>query len=83
VPQRGFSILLPFFATLEILLHFLDYCIGWLAGIRGRKNTELMPKLENDVLQSSNNFLDFVSKNWDMSAILVVAVASFIIIDRE
>jgi hypothetical protein len=39
--------------------------------------------LEADVLQRSNNFVGFFPEDWDMSAILMFAVTSFIITEKR
>jgi hypothetical protein len=67
---------------LNILLYFFNYYIGWLVRIGGSKNTDFISKLEASVLQSSNDFVGFFPKDWDVSAIMMFAVASLIILDR-
>jgi hypothetical protein len=66
-----------------IFLCFLNGCLRWLIGVGGGcEDTELTPKLEADILQSSNELVDFFCKDRDMSAILIFAVASLIVTDR-
>jgi hypothetical protein len=57
--------------------------LRWLARIGGCEDAEFMPKLEVDVLQSNSDLVDFFSKDWDMSTILMIAVISLIITDRR
>jgi hypothetical protein len=47
----------------NIFLYFLNSYIGWLAGIEDRGDTEFTPKLEADILQSSNYFVNFLPKD--------------------
>jgi hypothetical protein len=51
-------------------------------GLGGCEDTELMPKLDADIFQSGNNIVGFISKDWDMFAILMFVVISLIITDR-
>jgi hypothetical protein len=51
-------------------------------GIGGCEDTELTPKLEAGILQSSNDLVGFFLRDWDMSAILMFTVISLIIIEK-
>jgi hypothetical protein len=61
----------------------LDGCFGWLAGVGDHEDTELIPELKTSILQSSNDLVGFFPKDWDRSVILIFAVISLIIIERE
>jgi hypothetical protein len=42
--------------------------MGWLVGIGGCEDTELLLKLKIGILQSNNDFVGIFPKDWDMSA---------------
>jgi hypothetical protein len=71
-----------FTQILDVLLYFLNGCLGWLVGIGGCDDTEFLPKLKASILQSGYDFVGFFSKDWQMSAILVFAVVFLTIINR-
>jgi hypothetical protein len=66
----------------NIFLCFFEGCLQWLTKIGGSEGTEFMSKLEAGNLQRSNDIVDFFLKDWDMSAILIFMVTSFIITDK-
>jgi hypothetical protein len=66
----------------NILLYFLNSCIGWLARVGGCADTEFTLKLEADVLQSYNDFAGFFPKYWVMTVIMMFKVVSLIITER-
>jgi hypothetical protein len=66
---------------LNILLCFLNGCIEWRVGIGGCEDTPLAPKLKAGVLQSSNDFLVFFCKDWDMSTTFMFVVIFLIVTD--
>jgi hypothetical protein len=47
----------------DIFLYFLDNCIGWLVGVGGGDDTELMPELDASIPQSRNDLADFFHKD--------------------
>jgi hypothetical protein len=66
----------------NILLCFFEGYLRWLARIESCVDTEFMSKLVAGILQRSNECVGFFPKDWDMSAILIFAVTSFIVTDR-
>jgi hypothetical protein len=66
----------------NILLCFLNGSMQWLVRLGGCEIGEFMPKLKAEVLQSSNNLVGYLPKDWNMYAILMFAVAFLIITDR-
>jgi hypothetical protein len=71
-----------FSQLVNILLCFFEGCLQWKAGIGSCEDTEFISKLEAGVLQSSDDFVGFFPKDWNMLAILMFVVASFIVTDR-
>jgi hypothetical protein len=63
-------------------LYLFDSCKGYLAAIGSCENTKSISKLEVGGLQSSNDFVGFFPKHWNMSAILIFVVIFLIITNR-
>jgi hypothetical protein len=65
----------------QLFHYFLQLAMRWLARLGGCEDTEFISKLESVIVQSSNDFVGFFPKDWDMPVILIFRVTSFIVSD--